>query len=60
LSPLVASFILVTMAELGGKTQFAVIALSAEYESALRAHEGIFSSRVSIKKSSGVLVGPSS
>lgn len=32
LTPLVASFVLVAVAELGDKTQFAVIALSAEYK----------------------------
>ena len=32
LTPRIASFILVTIAELGDKTQFAVIALSAKYE----------------------------
>jgi len=32
LTPLVGSFVLVAVAELGDKTQFAVIALSAEYK----------------------------
>lgn len=39
--PLVASFMLVTIAVLGDKTQFAVIALSAEYESALLVYLGV-------------------
>ena len=39
--PLGASFMLVTIAELGNKTQIAVIALSAEYEPALLVYLGM-------------------
>ena len=41
LAPLEASFMLVTIAELGDKTQIAVIALSAEYKSALLVYLGV-------------------
>ena len=41
LEPLVASFMLVTIAESGDETQIAVIALSAEYESALLVYLGV-------------------
>jgi len=41
LTPLVPSFALVTIAELGNKTQLAVIALSAEYEFPLLVFTGV-------------------
>jgi putative Ca2+/H+ antiporter (TMEM165/GDT1 family) len=56
LTPLVASFVLVTVAELGDKTQIAVIALSAEYESALLVYLGVMLAFASIT-GIGALVG---
>jgi putative Ca2+/H+ antiporter (TMEM165/GDT1 family) len=41
LAALVASFVLVVVAELGDKTQFAVIVLSAEYELPLLVYLGV-------------------
>ncbi len=41
LTALIVSFVLIAVAELGDKTQFAVIALSAEYESLLLIYLGV-------------------
>ncbi len=51
-----SSFSLVTLMELGDKTQFAVIALSAEYESALLVYLGVMLAFASIT-GIGALVG---